>query len=262
MPRPVMRSAPEASQSLAAASAYAPPAVAPASSASVCASPSETTCYYDDSVPDLDAEAQFAGCTARCRVDVHLPPGDSVSSVGGEARPVLLFVHGGTWRVGDRRSMMFSGQHYALAQSHEVVVLSVGYRRSRMPGWVFWGLYPVRAIWCLLIYTHLRTCVVPDTSCAVVWEQLVIVLLASLATAPFVVAAIYLFDFPLHMAPVPAICIFIVYVLPTILRRCWITVNLSVFLRVVSDNYYAASQLLLLLGDIPVWRRCDWDAWG
>ena len=112
--------------------------------APVC-SPSETTCYYDDSLPDLDAEARFAGCEARCRVDVHLPPDEAGSAVSG-ARSLLLFVHGGTWRVGDRRSTMFSGRHAALAQYHDVVVLSVGYRRSRMPMWVFFGLYPVRAV--------------------------------------------------------------------------------------------------------------------
>lgn len=123
--------------------------MAPASAAPV--PPSETTCYYDNSLPDLDAEARFAGCEARCQVDVHLPPSDDGAAVG-EARSLLLFVHGGTWRVGDRRSMMFSGRHAELAQYHNCVVLSVGYRRSRMPNWVFFGLYPVgaRAVLSLL----------------------------------------------------------------------------------------------------------------
>ena len=52
----------------------------------------------------------------------------------------MLFIHGGTWRVGDRRSTMFSGRHEALAAQHERVVLSVGYRRTRMPLWIFFGL--------------------------------------------------------------------------------------------------------------------------
>ena len=52
----------------------------------------------------------------------------------------MLFIHGGTWRVGDRRSTMFSGRHEALAAQHELVVLSVGYRRTRMPLWIFFGL--------------------------------------------------------------------------------------------------------------------------
>ena len=38
---------------------------------------------------------------------------------------------------------MFSGKHAALAQYNDVVVLSVGYRRTRMPKWIFFGLYPV-----------------------------------------------------------------------------------------------------------------------
>ena len=52
---------------------------------------SETTCYYDNSLPDVDAQARFAGCEARYRVDVHLPPDDSGAGVG-EARSLLLFV--------------------------------------------------------------------------------------------------------------------------------------------------------------------------
>ena len=110
--------------------------------------PSETMCYYDETIPDLDAEARFADCDVRCRIDVHLPPAAPAGGDGGDGRgsrpPVLLYVHGGTWRVGDRRSAMFSGRHAALAQYYNVVVLSVGYRRTRMPWWVFFGLYPVR----------------------------------------------------------------------------------------------------------------------
>jgi acetyl esterase/lipase len=132
--------------------------MAPASAAPV--PPSETTCYYDNSLPDLDAEARFAGCEARCRVDVHLPPSDDGAAVG-EARSLLLFVHGGTWRVGDRRSMMFYGRHAELAQYHNCVVLSVGYRRSRMPNWVFFGLYPVRARAVLSLLT-LFVCAPPS----------------------------------------------------------------------------------------------------
>ena len=136
-------------------------AMAPASSAPML-SPSETPCYYDNSLPDLDAEARFAGCEARCRGDVHLPPGDAAA---GETRSLLLFVHGGTWRVGDRRSMMFSGRHAALAQHYNVVVLSVGYRRSRMPTWVFFGLYPVRTTAFLSLRTLLaRVRPLPDTT--------------------------------------------------------------------------------------------------
>ena len=143
--------------------AAAPPPAAPAAAAAVeaaeaaeaamppplCPSPpSETMCYYDETIPDLDAEARFADCDVRCRIDVHLPPAAPAAPDGGDGGgsrpPVLLFVHGGTWRVGDRRSAMFSGRHAALAQYYNVVVLSVGYRRTRMPCCVFFGLYPVR----------------------------------------------------------------------------------------------------------------------
>ena len=128
-------------------------------------SPSETACYYDNSIPDLDAEARFAGCEARCRVDVHLPTGE-LAMGGDEARSVLLYVHGGTWRVGDRRSMLFSGQHYALAQYHDAVVLSVGYRRSRMPWPVFLGLYPVRTTQLAAVHNPLAPFHLSDTPCA------------------------------------------------------------------------------------------------
>ena len=96
----------------------------------------ETVCYYDGTLP-ADAAAHRSGCEPRCRLDVHRPP---AAQPGRAPRPLMLFIHGGTWRVGDRRSTMFSGRHEALAAQHELVVLSVGYRRTRMPLWIFFGL--------------------------------------------------------------------------------------------------------------------------
>jgi len=96
----------------------------------------ETVCYYDGALAG-DAAAHRSGCEPRCRLDVHRPP---VAQPGRAPRPLMLFIHGGTWRVGDRRSTMFSGRHEALAAQHELVVLSVGYRRTRMPLWIFFGL--------------------------------------------------------------------------------------------------------------------------
>ena len=96
----------------------------------------ETVCYYDGTLAG-DAPAHRSGCEPRCRLDVHRPP---VAQPDRTPRPLMLFIHGGTWRVGDRRSTMFSGRHEALAAQHELVVLSVGYRRTRMPLWIFFGL--------------------------------------------------------------------------------------------------------------------------
>ena len=67
-----------------------------------------------------------------------------------EKSPVLIYVHGGSWRVGHRRAWLFSGQHPNMAEQYDCKVVSVGYRRCRMRPWVFYGLYPA-AIYTLAL---------------------------------------------------------------------------------------------------------------
>jgi hypothetical protein len=57
--------------------------------------------------------------------------------------PVLIFIHGGSWRVGHRRAWLFCGKHQLLAKQYKCKVVSVGYRRCRMRWWVFYMLYPM-----------------------------------------------------------------------------------------------------------------------
>lgn len=120
----------------------------------------ETACYYDGSLPAVDDEfhRNSGGCSERCSLDVtqthascrHFGCTEGGGSGRGRptaaavaTRPALLFVHGGTWRVGHRRAPMFAGHHSSLARSYDpLVVVSVGYRRGRMPLHVFFGLYP------------------------------------------------------------------------------------------------------------------------
>ena len=48
-----------------------------------------------------------------------------------EPRPLVVFVHGGSWRRGSRLSGFYAGDLQAFADKHDCVVASIGYRLSR-----------------------------------------------------------------------------------------------------------------------------------
>ena len=81
----------------------------------------------------------------RCKLDIY---GEQHNRK--EKSPVLIYVHGGSWRVGHRRAWLFSGHHPNIAEQYDCKVVSVGYRRCRMRPWVFFGLYPA-AIYTLAL---------------------------------------------------------------------------------------------------------------
>ena len=81
----------------------------------------------------------------RCVLDIY---GDR--EIQKKKLPVLIYVHGGSWRVGHRRAWLFAGQHPNLAEQYDCKVVSIGYRRCRMRLWVFYGLYPL-AIYLLAL---------------------------------------------------------------------------------------------------------------
>ena len=46
-------------------------------------------------------------------------------------RPLVVFVHGGSWRRGSRLAGFYAGDLQAFADKHDCVVASIGYRLSR-----------------------------------------------------------------------------------------------------------------------------------
>lgn len=111
--------------------------------------------YYDGS---REGDEEIV-CVSRCSLDVRWRKRDSDDETKGNAwtgrlrkrkrnsrqhlLPVVMYVHGGSWRVGHRRAWLFSGRHERLSESYHVAMVSVGYRRSRMAWWVFYGIYPL-----------------------------------------------------------------------------------------------------------------------
>ena len=151
--------------------------------------------------------------------------------------------------------MMFSGRHAERAQYHNVVVLSVGYRRSRMPAWVFFGLYPVRAAAVLSLFARARVSFLIHHAAARAL-QLVLLLGASLATAPFVLAGVYLLDLPVYAVPAPAVVLFLVCVSPKLCSCCGhldpIGLCLALQLGRLIRGHSLPAQILLFLGHISV----------
>eukprot|EP00756_Hemistasia_phaeocysticola_P067072 Hpha_TRINITY_DN9692_c0_g1::TRINITY_DN9692_c0_g1_i1::g.184254::m.184254 len=100
-------------------------------------------CYYDGTEPaDKDIEeTSDGGVPGRCLLDVYRPTRKKKDKEK-EAYPVVVFVHGGSWRGGDKAAPMYCGQVWNLAEKGFVVV-SVEYRKTRMPGYVFFLVYPL-----------------------------------------------------------------------------------------------------------------------
>jgi acetyl esterase/lipase len=63
------------------------------------------------------------GADLRQALDVYLPPGPAPT-----ARPVIVMVHGGAWRTGDKASPGVAGAKAAHWLARDLVFVSVGYR--------------------------------------------------------------------------------------------------------------------------------------
>ena len=75
-----------------------------------------------------------------------------------QLRPVVVFVHGGSWRRGDRRCVFYAGDLQAYADRHDCLVVSVGYRVSRWRWPVLFILYPLLALAVWSLVTALLAC--------------------------------------------------------------------------------------------------------
>eukprot|EP01065_Artemidia_motanka_P005773 TRINITY_DN12798_c0_g1_i1.p1 TRINITY_DN12798_c0_g1~~TRINITY_DN12798_c0_g1_i1.p1 ORF type:complete len:373 (+),score=128.46 TRINITY_DN12798_c0_g1_i1:59-1120(+) len=92
--------------------------------------------YYDGTLRGVDDAAGSGARFALCSLDAYVP------RQPGPGLPMVVFIHGGTWRTGSKRAPMYSGSVGSLPE-RGCVAVSVEYRRTRMPWPVFLFMYPL-----------------------------------------------------------------------------------------------------------------------